>query len=486
MDPSHDLRTPPRPNSSENGQKRQGPTPDLKQKPREPQVPSDLEPRADASEERFREILESVHAIVWEADAATLRPTFVSQGAERILGFSPAQWLHTPNFWADHLHPEDRGRSLSCERETLEKGGPLWVEYRMERAGGGFRWFRDSMYLVKGPEGEAKLLRGIMVDITESKEAEEALRQSEQRYRDFIAQSSEGVWRLELEPPVPLDLPEDELLERFLQNAYIAECNLALARIVGASDPAAAVGRCLRDVIPPHDEGRMESFRSAARGRFQSRTIEFRALDTAGNSKDLLRTEIPIIENGLLVRVWGITRDVTERERAEEALRQSEQFNREVISNAQEGVIVYDRQFRYRVWNRFMEELTGIPAAQVLGKKAFDLFPRLREGNLDRLLRRALAGETVQSGDVPYLVPGTGKSGWVSATYGPHFGAKGEIVGVVGFLREISERKEAEEALRESEVRFRTVFENAGIGMGLVDMQGNSIETNLTTQRLLG
>jgi PAS domain S-box-containing protein len=778
MNPSHDPTTPPHLSSLDNGQKPQEPTPDLKQKPGEPQALSDLEPRADPSEERFREVLESVHAIVWEADAATLRPIFVSQGVERILGFSPGQWLQTPNFWADHLHPEERERSLRCERETLEKGGPLWVEYRMKKAGGGFRWFRDSMYLVKGPEGKARLLRGIMVDITESKEAGEALRQSEQRYRDFISQSSEGVWCLELEPPVPLDLPEEEILERFLQNAYMAECNLALARIIGASDPGEVMGRRLRDVIPSQDEGRMESFRSAARGRFQSRTIEFRALDMAGNSKVLLRTEIPIIENGLLVRIWGITRDITERKQAEqallrsegryrtlfenapvgiyhtdpegrilaanpvivqmlgfssfeelaarnlnlegfdpghpraqfrelvegqrgvvelesawrrrdgsivhvrenarafrddsgrvlyyegtveditsqkeaehrqdlavrvldvlnhasslsgmlgeilrvirkqtgfdavgirlregedfpyfvqegfseefarkendlcarnpegalerderghamlecacgmvlggrtdpanpwftpggsfwtnassrlsglararddqgnrlnrciyegyeslalipirvgqevagllqlndrrrdrfipdtiaffesigasiglglarwreeEALRQSEQLNREVIYNAQEGVIVYDREFRYRVWNRFMEELTGMPAAQVLGKNALVLFPHLREQNVEPLLRRALAGETVHSDDVPYRVPGTGKSGWVSGTYSPHFSADGEIVGVVGIVHEISKRKKGEAALQSSLEQLRAL-----------------------------
>ena len=69
-------------------------------------------PNLEVSEERFRDLLESVDAIIWEADAATLRLTFVSQGVERILGFSPEEWLATPNFWADHLHAEDRERCL--------------------------------------------------------------------------------------------------------------------------------------------------------------------------------------------------------------------------------------------------------------------------------------------------------------------------------------------------------------------------------------
>jgi PAS domain S-box-containing protein len=145
------------------------------------------------------------------------------------------------------------------------------------------------------------------------------------------------------------------------------------------------------------------------------------------------------------------------RQREAEALRQSEQFNREVISNAQEGVIVYDREFRYLVWNRFMEELTSMPAAQVLGKNAFDLFPHLREQNLEPLIRRALAGETVQSHDAPFYVRETGKSGWTSNTYGPHFGPDGEIIGVIAIVRQISKRKQAEEETRQALEQLRAL-----------------------------
>lgn len=127
--------------------------------------------QANSAQERFRDLLEAVDAIVWEAEAAALRLSYVSRGAERILGFSPEEWRRTPGFWADHLHPEDRERALGCERETVEKGTPGTVEYRMAGADGRFRWFRDSMHVVQAPAG--KLLRGIMVDTTKSKEAEE-------------------------------------------------------------------------------------------------------------------------------------------------------------------------------------------------------------------------------------------------------------------------------------------------------------------------
>jgi PAS domain S-box-containing protein len=158
-------------------------------------------------------------------------------------------------------------------------------------------------------------------------------------------------------------------------------------------------------------------------------------------------------------RVWGF-RNVTERKRAEDALRQSEQSNREVIASARDGVIVYDREFRYQVWNRFMEELTGVPASQVLGRQGFDLFPHLREQKVDALLQRALEGEEVHSPDMPFRVPLTGKSGCVSSIFNPHFGPNGEIIGVISIVRNITERKRAEAALIEERHLLHTLMDN--------------------------
>ena len=190
----------------------------------------------------------------------------------------------------------------------------------------------------KAGSGGSIRAQGLVKDLTERKRAEEALRQSEQRYRDFISHSNEGVWRLELEQPIPMDLPSEEILERFLQYAYIAECNLAHARNSGFSTPEEVVGKHLRDLVSPLDQGRLESFRSSVRTGWQSGTVEFRTLDKAGNSKHFLRTQIPIIENGMLVRAWGITRNVTELKRAEVALRESEEHFRRFIENVPLGV----------------------------------------------------------------------------------------------------------------------------------------------------
>jgi PAS domain S-box-containing protein len=157
------------------------------------------------------------------------------------------------------------------------------------------------------------------------------------------------------------------------------------------------------------------------------------------------------------------------RRDAEAALKESEQFTREIIQNAKEGIVVYDRNLNYLVWNPFMESLTGISASEALGKNGLYLFPHLREQRVDMLLQRALAGETIRSSDIPYQISQTKKSGWVSGIYSPHFNGKGEIVGVIGNIRDITERKRVEDALKESEIRYRTIFENTGTALLIIE-----------------
>lgn len=122
-------------------------------------------------------------------------------------------------------------------------------------------------------------------------------------------------------------------------------------------------------------------------------------------------------------------------------------FAFDIIENAAEGIIVFDTELRYLLWNRFMEDLTGMPASDVLGRQALELFPHLREQKVEPLLQRALAGETVSSPDVHYHIPSTGRSGWVSSLYRPRRNEQGRIVGVIGLVRDITGRKAAEQQI---------------------------------------
>jgi diguanylate cyclase (GGDEF)-like protein/PAS domain S-box-containing protein len=151
--------------------------------------------------------------------------------------------------------------------------------------------------------------------------------------------------------------------------------------------------------------------------------------------------------DGDIVGYQGIIRDITERKRAERRILESEHFTRAIISSVRQGIIVYDGDLRYQVWNRFMEEMTGLAADQIVGLNALDSLPALREHGVDELLQRALSGETVYSPDMPLVIPETRRSCWVSAVYSPHVSLEGNVIGVVAIIHDITERKRAEDQL---------------------------------------
>ena len=131
---------------------------------------------AEAAQHRFRDLVNSIEGIVWEADAATFKFLFVSKQAERVLGYPVERWLSEATFWKDHIHPDDREWAVNfCVTATAEKRDHDF-EYRMIAADGQIVWLRDLVTVVV--EGDrATRLRGVMVDITERKRAEEALRE---------------------------------------------------------------------------------------------------------------------------------------------------------------------------------------------------------------------------------------------------------------------------------------------------------------------
>ena len=180
---------------------------------------------------------------------------------------------------------------------------------------------------------------------------------------------------------------------------------------------------------------------------------------------------------GRLLGYEGLVEDITESRRARAELEESNQFREEIISGASEGIVVYDRALRRIVWNRYMEELTGIPAERALGGRAFDISPTLRGPGLE-LLQAALEGQIVSSGDLFIEVEETGRSGWIVGTYGPHRNAAGDIVGIIGVIRSVTERRRNEQALRESEQRFRRVADAAPVMIWMDDADGLSTYFN--------
>jgi PAS domain S-box-containing protein len=158
----------------------------------------------------------------------------------------------------------------------------------------------------------------------------------------------------------------------------------------------------------------------------------------------------PILDKaGKPERLLALSRDVTVQKVSEIALRDAIQFNQAIIQDAGEGVIVYDRDLRYKVFNPFIERLTGKRAEEVLGKVASEVFPRLRSSGMEAAIRRALTGEVVKIHDA--LVPkhsAQGRDVWESGTFAPLYDNQGQIVGVIGLIFDVTDRHLAEETFR--------------------------------------
>ncbi len=135
------------------------------------------------SELRQRLLLESFQAVPWEADATTYQFTYVGPQAVGLLGFPSQQWLDF-DFWPLHIHPEDRKRAIDYCLQSAKSKTDFAFEYRMITADGRTVWIHDIVN-VEFEAGEPKMLRGIMIDITERKKAEKRLEESEQRFRSL-------------------------------------------------------------------------------------------------------------------------------------------------------------------------------------------------------------------------------------------------------------------------------------------------------------
>jgi len=130
---------------------------------------------AVAAQQRFADLVNSVEGIVWEADARTFAFSFVSEQAERTLGYPVEQWLLKPAFWKDHLHPEDRDWAVRfCQEATAEKRSHDF-QYRMIGSDGRVVWLRDVVTVAVEDDRPTRL-RGVMIDVTRRKRDEEALR----------------------------------------------------------------------------------------------------------------------------------------------------------------------------------------------------------------------------------------------------------------------------------------------------------------------
>jgi PAS domain S-box-containing protein len=287
-----------------------------------------MERRFREAETRFRTLVEQIPAVTYieaiDQEERTTNLLYMSPQVETMFGYSPEEWMSDPRLFPELLHPEDRERVLAEDRRTDETGEPFRVEYRQFTRDGRIVWVRDEAVLVRDEEGRDRYWLGVLYDTTDQKRTEEELRESEERYRTFIGQSTEGIWRVEFEQPIPTGAAEDEQIERFYRYGHLAECNDAMAKMYGYERAEEILGTKLADLLPRSVPENVGYLRAVVRSGYRLTDAELREVVGDGRVRYFLKNVTGIVEDGLLVRAWGTQRDVTEKKEAERKFREAE------------------------------------------------------------------------------------------------------------------------------------------------------------------
>ena len=146
---------------------------------------SDQSVELESSEQRYRQLVDYAQVILWRRNIDSPRFSFVNHEAEVLLGYPLEQWVSQPNFWADHIHPEDRALAEACCIAAATEDKPQKFEHRMLAAAGVVLWLKSKVRVIEAP-GQGRELLGVMMDITARKRAQEAAEEANRAKSEFL------------------------------------------------------------------------------------------------------------------------------------------------------------------------------------------------------------------------------------------------------------------------------------------------------------
>jgi PAS domain S-box-containing protein len=257
------------------------------------------------AERQSREILDSLPVMVYSVEATSpFNPIYISRGHE-TLGYTHEEWM-VPELWERLLHPDDRERVLRESGLARERREPLVTEYRMLDKQGRVRWLVDRGRFTYDAEGRPSTWQGVMIDMTSQHEAERALRESEERYRELF---------------------DEDVAANFVSSpsGRLIACNENLAHLLGFASVADALHVDLHDLYETPDV-REDSLRRLRRdGKITMHELRLRRIDgTIVHVLENARAHVD--EHGEIAEIRGHLLDVTEQRRLEAQLRQAQRM----------------------------------------------------------------------------------------------------------------------------------------------------------------
>ena len=416
------------------------------------------------SEERYRTIIDNIQDGYLEVDLAG-NFTFVNDAECVNLGYTKEELTGMNN--RQYMDKENAKKVFQAFKRVYRTGEPVKeLELEVIRKDGTKAFNEISVSLIRDSEGKPTGFRGISRDVTERKRADEALRQSEEKYRTILENIEEGYYEVDLA-------------------GNFTFFNGSLCRIFGYPK---------EELMGMND--RQYTDKESAKRLFQAFNEVYRTGEPhIGYGYEVIRKDGSkrYIEASILLQkdssdkpigFRGIIRDITERRRAEEALRESEQRYRNLVENAPDVIFTLAPDGTITSLNPAFETITGWSGAEWLHKQfAPMLHPNDLSGGLE-LFQHALKGEKT----APFELKVLRKSGdyLVAEFMGTPQTQNGSVIYILGIARDVTERKQMEEALRQSEEKYRTILENIEDGYYEVDLAGNFTFFNDSMCRILG
>jgi PAS domain S-box-containing protein len=413
------------------------------------------------SEERLRLIVEGTEALLVNVSTRG-RITYANEALARRLGQRSEDMIG--RFYLRFIHPEDRARVSRAYFEQAEGGtSSTSLEFRLATAAGDTCWVNFVAHPIT-QKGQVVEVAGLALDITERKRALEALRESEEEYRRLVETLNEGIWRIDAE-------------------GYTTFVNPRMEEMLGYS-AGEMEGEHLFAFM---DDEWVEEARHRLKQRQQGVTEqhEFTFRKKSGEPVHMLLSTCPVFDDhGTYAGALAGVVDITERRKAQEALRESEERYRTLVEQSQDGIyLLYDHRFEF-INSRF-EDLFGVTQEAVRASD-FDFIslvaPESRPLILERE-RKLAAGEQVSPRYEFTALDVDGNRIYVevSVSYLPYR----DGLATRGMVHDITERKQAEEALKESEEKYRGLFESSSDGILLHDLEGAIVDANQKALDLL-
>jgi PAS domain S-box-containing protein len=238
-----------------------------------------------------------------------------------------------------------------------------------------------------------------------------------------------------------------DMISQHTEDGVFVYVSPVCRRLLGY-DPRHMLGHSVCDFVHVEDIPKLKRRQDAIVAVPAPNTLVFRARRRDGTYvwvETCAKAIAAVPGDGQAKEIIAITRDISERKRAEETVKERRELHRYAIHGMMQGVAVVDRDLVCRLWNPFMEQLTGRKAEEVLGTRISDLFPFTEAAGIGPRVPDVLKGQTVISPDTRCEALGAAQTGWTVQTASPLRNADDEISGIIVTVNDITQRKLREE-----------------------------------------